>query len=235
MPHNVLANRRAINSVIAAYTQPVLTTTKRSKSHNNRRFRVSHAIVRSTTHLRGATSKSDLPGFEIPFVNSKSQLAERRTRAFEMLNTGFRPADIALDLGVARQTAYEWKAVFDTHGMAGAKAKPHPGPGKNITADQLEEFKTMILQGALLAHKTAPCGLFALIHGFPSNAWTCARAAALIETTFGLVYTADHVGVLEPVWNRASRRSRQPTCHQKRHRCVHPTRTDLHQTLKITQ
>ena len=41
----------------------------------------------------------------------------------------------------------------------------------------------MILQGAL-------------VHGFPSNAWTCARAAALIETTFGLVYTADHVGVM---------------------------------------
>ena len=54
----------------------------------------------------------------------------------------------------------------------------------------------MILQGALLAHKTAPGGLFALIHGFPSDAWTCVRAAALLETTFGLVYTADHVGVL---------------------------------------
>ena len=41
----------------------------------------------------------------------------------------------------------------------------------------------MILQGAL-------------VHGFPSNAWTCTRAAALIETTFGLTYTADHVGVM---------------------------------------
>ena len=41
----------------------------------------------------------------------------------------------------------------------------------------------MILQGAL-------------VHGFPSNNWTCARAAALLETTFGLMYTADHVGVL---------------------------------------
>ena len=88
---------------------------------------------------------------------TKSQLEERRTRAFEMLNTGFRPADIALDLGAARQTAYEWKTVLDMHGMAGAEAKPHPGPGKNITDEQLEEFKTMILQGALLAHKTAPC------------------------------------------------------------------------------
>jgi transposase len=100
-----------------------------------------------------------------------------------VLDVGFSPAEIALDLGVARQTAYEWKAVFDTQGLAGAKAKPHPGPGKNISAEQLQEFKTMILQGAL-------------IHGFPSNNWTCARAAALIETTFGLVYTSDHVGVM---------------------------------------
>ena len=100
-----------------------------------------------------------------------------------MLDTGFRPAEIAIDLDVARQTAYEWKAIFEATGMAGAKAKPHPGPGKNITAEQLEKFKTMILQGAL-------------VHGFPSNNWTCARAAALIETTFGLTYTADHVGVM---------------------------------------
>ena len=41
----------------------------------------------------------------------------------------------------------------------------------------------MILQGAL-------------VHGFPSNNWTCARAAALIENTFGITYTADHVGVM---------------------------------------
>ena len=114
---------------------------------------------------------------------TKSQLEERRTLAFERLDTGFRPAEIALELGVSRQIVYLWKTVFDQHGIAGAKAKPHPGPGKNITAEQLEEFKTMILQGAL-------------IHGFPSDAWTCVRAAALLETTFGLVYTADHVGVL---------------------------------------
>ena len=88
-----------------------------------------------------------------------------------------------LELGVSRQIVYLWKTVFDTHGMAGAKAKPHPGPGKNITTEQLEEFKTMILQGAL-------------VHGFPSNNWTCARAAALIENTFGITYTADHVGVM---------------------------------------
>ena len=114
---------------------------------------------------------------------TKAQLEERRTLGFERLDTGFPPAEIALELGVARQTAYEWKAVFDAHGMAGAKAKPHPGPGKNITTEQLEEFKTMILQGAL-------------VHGFPSNNWTCSRAAALIETNFALVYTADHVGVM---------------------------------------
>ena len=73
MPHDVLANRRAIKSVIAAYTQPVLITTNRSKSHNNRRFLHNQAMVRSTTHRRGATSKSGLPGVEIPLVNSRSQ------------------------------------------------------------------------------------------------------------------------------------------------------------------
>ena len=86
---------------------------------------------------------------------TKAQLEERQTLAFERLDTGFSPAEIALELGVSRQIVYLWRTVFDTQGMIGAKAKPHPGPGKNISAEQLEEFKTMILQGALT-------------HGFPS-------------------------------------------------------------------
>ena len=67
----------------------------------------------------------------------KTQLEERRTRAFEMLDTGFRPAEIAIDLDVARQTAYEWKAVFDAQGIAGAKAKSWP-------YTQYQEFKVII-------------------------------------------------------------------------------------------
>ena len=52
---------------------------------------------------------------------TKSQLEERRTRAFEMLETGFRSTKLAFDLGVARRTAYEWKTVFDQHGLHRAR------------------------------------------------------------------------------------------------------------------
>jgi transposase len=77
----------------------------------------------------------------IPSRLTKAQLEERRTRAFEMLDTGFRPAELALDLGVSRQTTYEWKAIFDAHGMAGAKAKPHPDQAKTSRSSNFRSSK----------------------------------------------------------------------------------------------
>jgi hypothetical protein len=73
VPHGILANLRTIKIVIAAYTQPVLTATTLSKSHTKRRFGHNQAMVRSTTQRLGATSKSALPGIEIPLVNSSFQ------------------------------------------------------------------------------------------------------------------------------------------------------------------
>ena len=57
---------------------------------------------------------------------TKAQLEERQTLAFERLDTGFRPAEIALELGVSRQIVHLWKTVFEAHGLAGAKAKSWP-------------------------------------------------------------------------------------------------------------
>jgi transposase len=62
----------------------------------------------------------------IPSRLTKAQLEERRTVAFERLDTGFPPAEIALELGVSRQIVYLWKTVFDQDGIAGAKAKSWP-------------------------------------------------------------------------------------------------------------
>jgi transposase len=40
-----------------------------------------------------------------------SDAAKRRVRAGRILRAGKRPAEVALAVGVARQTVYTWKAV----------------------------------------------------------------------------------------------------------------------------
>lgn len=97
-----------------------------------------------------------------------------------MLDIGFPPTEIAEDLGVSRQIVHQWKKHFEQHGLAGAKAKPHPGTTKIISNPQLEELKNCILEGALK-------------HGFPSDAWTCPRVAALIQTRYKIDYGIRHV------------------------------------------
>lgn len=102
-----------------------------------------------------------------PTRYTKAQLEERRTKSFEMLDTGFPPTEIATDLGVSRQVVHKWKQTYDQYGLEGAKAKLHPGTRKLLTPTQLQGLKNIILNGA----KT---------QGFPSDAWTCPRVASVI-------------------------------------------------------
>lgn len=116
-----------------------------------------------------------------PTRYTKAQLEERRTKGFEMLDTGFAPTEIATDLGVSRQIVHKWKQTYDQYGLDGAKAKTHPGTKKLLTPTQLQELKNIILNGAQA-------------QGFPSDAWTCPRVAAVIQNQYEVTYSVRHVG-----------------------------------------
>jgi transposase len=116
-----------------------------------------------------------------PTNYTKTQLEERRTKGFEMLDTGFAPTEIATDLSVSRQIVHKWKQKYDQHGLQGAKAKLHPGTTKLLNSNQLQELKNIILNGAKA-------------QGFPSDAWTCPRIASVIQTQFNVDYSVRHVG-----------------------------------------
>ena len=45
------------------------------------------------------------------------EATKKRIRAARLLQKGTTPAEIALDVGVARQTVYTWKALFDKGGI----------------------------------------------------------------------------------------------------------------------
>src|SRR3954452_7204127 len=112
-------------------------------------------------------------------TGTAAELGRRRTRAVELLNNGESPAVIARILGVCRTSLYRWKkmAQGDPEGLA---AKPHPGPKVRLTADQLAELETLLLQGA-----TKP--------GWPNVLWTAQRVTEMTRRHFAIANHVEHV------------------------------------------
>ena len=102
-----------------------------------------------------------------------SDAARRRIRAGRMLLAGKRPAEVALAVGVARQTVYTWKALLDEGGINALRAVPDRGrPAK------LDEAQLAQLRNALLRSPTE--------HGFATELWTLKRVGAVIERMHGV-------------------------------------------------
>ena len=85
-----------------------------------------------------------------------------------MLLAGKTPAQAAHAVGVARQTAYTWKAVLDEGGIDALRAMPTRGRPARLDDGQLQA-----LGRALLQRPTE--------HGFGTELWTLKRVGVLIE------------------------------------------------------
>ena len=62
------------------------------------------------------------------------EATRKRVRAGRLLQKGKRPAEIALDVGVARQTLYAWKAIFDEGGIDALRADVYKRQGVHLVA-----------------------------------------------------------------------------------------------------
>jgi transposase len=103
------------------------------------------------------------------------EATKKRVRAGRMLQAGQRPAEIAQAVGVARQTVYTWKALFDDGGVDALRAVPGRGrPGR------LDEGQRAGLRRALLQSPTA--------HGFGTELWTLKRVGVLIERMYAVKF-----------------------------------------------
>ena len=102
-----------------------------------------------------------------------SEAARKRLRAGRMLLAGKRPAQVAVAVGVARQTVYTWKALLDEGGIDALRAVPEPGRPAQLDAAQLASVRTAILQSATE-------------HGFGTELWTLKRVGAVIERMHGV-------------------------------------------------
>jgi transposase len=92
-----------------------------------------------------------------------------------MLLAGKTPAEAANAVGVARQTAYTWKAVLDEGGIDALRAMPGRGRPARLDPEQLQS-----LARALLQKPTE--------HGFGTELWTLKRVGVLIERLYGVKF-----------------------------------------------
>ena len=109
-----------------------------------------------------------------------SEAQRKRVRAGRMLLAGKRPAEVALAVGVARQTVYTWKRVLDEQGIDGLRSMSDGGRPGQLDASSFKWLDTALRQGAQA-------------HGFGTELWTLKRVGSVIKRQFGVEYSDVHV------------------------------------------
>jgi transposase len=109
-------------------------------------------------------------------------------------------SEIAQELGVSRQTVYNWLAAHEQDPDHGLDTCPR-GPDCALTPEDCDQLSTLLLQGARA-------------HGWPNDLWTIPRIVELVDAHFGVRYTDSgmwHVLTRELgfSWQKPERRARE--------------------------
>ena len=103
------------------------------------------------------------------------EATKKRLRAGRMLLRGKGCAEVALAVGVARQTVYTWKALLDEGGIGALRAVPSRGRPARLDEAQLRGLREAVLQ------KPSE-------HGFGTELWTLKRVGVLIKRMYGVEF-----------------------------------------------
>lgn len=107
------------------------------------------------------------------------EATRKRVRAGRLMLDGKTPAEAAHAVGVARQTAYTWKARLDEGGIEALRAMTKGRPAQ-LDDSQLDGLRVALLQGALA-------------HGFGTQLWTLKRVRVLLQRLYGVTFSEVHV------------------------------------------
>ena len=102
-----------------------------------------------------------------------SEATKKRLKAGRMLLAGKGCADVAIAVGVARQTVYTWKGLLDEGGIDALRAVPERG-----RPAQLDEQQLAAVRATLLRSPTE--------QGFGTELWTLKRVGVVIERLHGV-------------------------------------------------
>jgi len=109
-----------------------------------------------------------------------SEAQRKRVKAARLLQSGKSPAQVALAVGVARQTVYTWKRVLGERGVDGLREMVDVGRPGQLGAADFKWLDAALREGAQA-------------HGFGTELWTLKRVGALIKRQFGIKFSDVHV------------------------------------------
>jgi len=109
-----------------------------------------------------------------------SEATKKRVKAGRLLLAGKGCAEVALAVGVARQTIYTWKRLLDEGGIDALRAVPERGRPAQLDDAQLAAVRAAILQSPTE-------------HGFGTELWTLKRVGAVIERLHGVRFGQTNV------------------------------------------
>jgi len=109
-----------------------------------------------------------------------SEAAKKRVKAGRMLLKGSGCAEVALTVGVARQTVYTWKRLLDEGGIDALRGVPERGRPAQLDERQLASLRAAILQNPSE-------------HGFGTELWTLKRVGAVIERLHGVRFSQTQI------------------------------------------
>jgi transposase len=108
---------------------------------------------------------------------------ERRKQAWKLKQQGWQQNHIAEALGVSEGAVSQWMKKAEEGGEETLLAHPAPGVSPRMSAEQQAQMPALLAKGAES-------------YGFRGDVWTARRVAKVIEKTFGIRYSRDHVGKL---------------------------------------
>jgi len=101
-------------------------------------------------------------------------------RAADMFAKGVSQADIGRELEVSHQTISDWHKVWKVGGKQALKRSGEPGRPRKVTDADLARVERALQKGPKA-------------NGYPTDLWTLARVAEVIENTTGVKYHPGHV------------------------------------------
>jgi transposase len=102
----------------------------------------------------------------------RSEMAERRRRALELIDAGETQQDVAKKVGASQQAVSKWVKAHRAGGEDALESKGKPGPKTGLTDEQRQQVEAALIAGPKS-------------HGYRNELWTLARMAAVIAKVTG--------------------------------------------------
>jgi len=113
-------------------------------------------------------------------VRDRQALERVRLQAGALFDAGHSQAEVARELGVAKQVVSRWHARWRSGGVPALRSAGPTGPTPRVSQEQLHAVRQALDQGARA-------------HGFATDLWTLDRVAQVIEQVTGVTYHPGHV------------------------------------------